>query len=104
MGKLYLYVVYLGATVLSGIIKKAILVHNPICFGAFGCFSHVKNEGFFDAHFPAFGGDDLVGSGGFPVTRPGYSVGSGPVWVLSVSRAEEVPFFLTEKRLACLFN
>jgi len=91
---------YLGTSGLSGRIKKPILVHDPIGFGAFRSFANVKNQGFFYAHFSTFGGDDLVGSGGFPITRPGYSVGSRPVWVLPVSRAEKVPLFLPENRLA----
>jgi len=91
---------YLGSGGLSGRVKEAILVHDPIGFGAFGSFANVKNQSFFYANFSTFGGDDLVGSGGFPVPRPGYSVGSRPVWVLPVSRAEKVPLFFPENRLA----
>ena len=75
-------------------------MHDPIGFSAFGGFANVENECFLDANFSAFGGDDLVGSGSFPVPGPGYPVGSGTIRVLPVPRAKKVPLFLTENRLA----
>lgn len=90
--------------VFAGRVEKAILVHDPIGFGAFGGFANVENEGFFYANFSTFGGDDLVGSGGFPITRPSYSVGSRPVRVFPVSGAEKVPLFFTENRFTCKIN
>lgn len=78
-------------------------MHDPIGFGAFRCFPNIENESFLYANLSTSGGDDFVGSGGFPVPRPRDPVWSGTVWILSVSRAEEVPFFLTENGFACTF-
>lgn len=58
---------YLFASVVSGRIEKAILVHDPVGLGAFGCFSHVENQSLLYANLPAFGADHFVGSSCFPV-------------------------------------
>lgn len=71
-------------------------MHNPVGFGSFRRFSDVENEGFLYADLSSLGGDDLISSGGFPVTGAGDSVRARSVWVLSVSWAEEIPFFLSK--------
>lgn len=93
--------VYLGATMFAGIFNESILVHNPISFSAFGRFSNVKNQSFLDTDFPTIGGDNFVGSGGFPIPRTSNSIGSWSIWILPVSRTKKVPLFFTEYSFTC---
>ena len=72
-------------------------MHDPISLGALGSLAHIEDEGFLDPNLPPLGGDHFIGSGGLPIPRPGHPIGSGPVWILSVSRAKEVPFFLSKQ-------
>ena len=76
-------------------------MHDPIGLGAFRCFAHIKNEGFLDPNFTSFGGDDLVGSSGFPVAGASNSIGSRSIRVLPVTWAKKVPFFLPKYCLTC---
>ena len=57
-------------------LDEAILVHDPVRFGAFWSFSGVKNQSFFNPDTVAIRRDDFVGTGRLPVTRLGYSIGS----------------------------
>lgn len=69
-------------------------MHNPISFGSFRSFADVKHQSFLDANFPAFGGDNLISSGGLPVPRTGNSIGSRPIRILPISGTEKIPLFL----------
>lgn len=76
-------------------------MHDPIGFGAFWSFAYVKDKSLFDTNLTTFSCDNLVGACGLPIPGPGYSVGSGPVWIFSIPGAEKVPFFLSKNCLAC---
>lgn len=91
---------YLCTSSFSRGFGKSVLVHDPIGLCSFRCFANIKDEGFLDSNFATFGGDYLIGSGGFPVTGASYSVWSRSIWVFSVPRTEKVPFFLPKYCLA----
>ena len=42
-------------------------MHDPISLGSFWSFADIEDQRFLNPNSATFGGDDLVGPGGFPV-------------------------------------
>jgi len=86
-----------------GIIKKAVLKHQPTCFYAFWRPALVKHKSFLHPKaLWSIGGDDwLVGSGCFPVTWSSCPVWTSTIGVFPVSWAKEKPLALPKQGFSC---
>ena len=75
---------------------KAKFVHHPISFGAFSGTAPVVNQSFLQSNAVDVGIMNwFVYPSCFPKPRPGYSIRSDTVLVLSSSSAEKVPLFVS---------
>jgi hypothetical protein len=86
-----------------GIIKKAVLKHQPTCFYAFWRPALVKHKSFLHPKaLWSIGGEDwLVGSGCFPVTWSSCPVWTSTIGVFPVSWAKEKPLALPKQGFSC---
>jgi len=86
-----------------GVIKKAVLKHQPTCFYAFWRPALVKNKSFLHPKaLWSIGGEDwLVGSGCFPVTWSSCPVWTSTIGVFPVSWAKEKPLALPKQGFSC---
>lgn len=85
----------------SWITHYPILMHDPICLNTLWWLPLVKHKSLLHTHILGSTVNGLVCPSGLPVTRYRRSIGPGPVRVLPVSWAEEVPFVFPESCLLC---
>lgn len=82
------------------VIGQAIFMHNPISLHSFRRFPSVEDQSLLDTNLVVPGSQyRLIGPSSLPVARSGGPVWSGPVRVLTVPWAEEVPFLFSKHRL-----
>lgn len=94
----------IGATVISGRLGEAVLVHDPIRLDSLGRLSLVEDQRLLHAEFLMVlmcrccrrSHNHFVCASGLPVPWSSCSIGPCSIWVLPIPRAEEVPFFLTK--------
>jgi len=77
-------------------------MHDPVSFDSFRRSTFVEDESFLDTYVTRTAVNGFVCTGCFPITGNSCSVWSDSVWILSFSRAEEIPLIFSKLCFLCI--
>lgn len=76
-------------------------MHDPVSFDSLGRSTFVKDESFLDTHVTRTAENCFVCAGRLPITGNSCSVWPDSVWILPVSRTEEIPLIFSKLCFLC---